>query len=136
MEIPFKSGIQSFFLYALIGASTLGLMLSAGCVAPSAVEQADAATYVRGDLATSLPRDFNVVLEATHRAIKKLGFTEISVQNEPLSAVVVARATGGRKIELSISGAGKGLTNIKIRVDLFGDEQFSRSVLDGIKAEM
>lgn len=136
MEIPFKPGIQSFFLYALIGAAAFGFMTSAGCVAPSVNDHAEAATYTRGDLETSLPNDFNFVLEATHRAIRKLGFTEISVKNEPLSAVVVARATGDRKIELSISGAGKGLTNIRIRVDLFGDEQFSRSVLDGIKAEM
>ncbi len=134
METTRKSVVQSVLVCALVGVSAVILMTTGGCLAPTAGERAGVATYVRGDLAASLPNDFNPVVDATHNAIKELGLTVISLKKEALNAVIVARATSDRKIEISIASTGKGLTNIKIRVDLFGDEQLSRSLLDKIKA--
>ncbi len=136
MDIPRKSVIQSVLICALVGLSAMMLMIADGCRAPTAADGAGSATYVRGDLEATSANDFNRVLDATHKAIKELGFTEISAKKETLSAVMVARVPSDRRIEISINSTGKDLTNIKIRVDLFGDEQLSRSLLDKIKAGM
>jgi hypothetical protein len=136
MENAPKSVIQSVLICAVVGISAAFFMTMSGCLAPTAGagERFGVATYVRGDLEASLAKDFNSVLDATHKAIKELGFAEISAKKEGLGTVVMTRATGGQKIEISITPAGKDLTDIKIRVDLFGDEQLSRSLLDRIKA--
>ena len=134
--MKFTPAIHSIFVLSLIGAIAVVLMASGGCRAPTAGDKVAIATYVRGDLEASLTSDFNRVIDATHQAVKELGFTEISAKQEALGAVIVARATSDRKIEISIDSAGKGLTNMKIRIDLFGDEQLSRSLLDKIKTRL
>lgn len=130
METTCKSVLPSRFICAF----AVVVLAVGGCRAPTAEARTGVATYVRGDLQASLPNDFNPILAATHHAITELGFTEISAKEEGLSAVVLARAPSGRKIEISVASAGKGLTDIKIRVDLFGDEQLSCVLLDKIKA--
>ena len=127
--------IRSLFICALAGATAVIFMASAGCRMPTG-DGVGIATYVRGDLEASLANGFNPVVDATHKAIKELGFTEISAKKETLSAVIVVQATSDRKIEISIADTGKGLINIKIRVGLFGDEQLSRSLLGKVKAEL
>jgi hypothetical protein len=129
-----KSFTQPVIICALVGIITFVFMTSGGCHAPLAGDGVGVATYVRGDLEASLKKDFNPVVDATHKAIKQFGFVEMSAKKDGLSAVIMARAETDRKIEISIAGTGKGLTNMKIRVDLFGDEQLSRSLFDKIKA--
>jgi hypothetical protein len=134
MENTCKSVIRSRFICALVGATAVVFMTSAGCRAPRVEDRVGVATYVRGDLEASIADSFDPVVDATHKAIKELGFIEISTKKDALSAVIAARAASGRKIEISTASAGKDLTNMRIRVDLFGDEQLSRSLLDKIKA--
>ena len=61
-------------------------------------------------------------------------YAKVSENKDALKAVLVARTAMDKKIEITISNSGKKLTNIKIRVGVFGDEQLSMSILDKIKA--
>ena len=107
-----------------------------GCLAVAAGAGADVVAYVRGDLETTLANDYNPVVDATRSALTDLEFTKISDHKDAFRAVIIARTAMDKKIEISLTNAGKNLTNIKIRVDLFGNEQMSLAILDKIKARL
>ena len=48
--------------------------------------------------------------------------------------MVVVPTANDKNVESSVTITGKSLTAMKIRVDLFGDEQLSQTILDQIKA--
>ena len=120
------------FLVALMAALTL--ILLPGCVVVAAGVGAGAVAYVRGDLETTLTTDYSKVVESARSSIKELEFAKVSDNKDALKAVIVARTAQDKKVEITISNTGKKLTNIKIRVGLFGDEQLSLAILDKIKA--
>jgi hypothetical protein len=90
--------------------------------------------YVRGELRANLSNDYDKVVDAARGAIKNLEFAKVSENKDALNAELVARTALDKKIVISISNSGKQLTNIKIRVGVFGNEQLSMSILDKIKA--
>ena len=49
-------------------------------------------------------------------------------------AVLVARTALDKKVEVALTNSGNKLTDIKIRVGIFGDEQLSLSILEKIKS--
>jgi len=91
---------------------------------------------VRGDLLAALDKDHAAVSDATRVAIKGLEFAIISDRAGAAGTVIVARTAVDKKVEISLTDAGKNLTDIKIRVGVFGDEQLSRAVLDKIRAAL
>lgn len=115
----------------LLALSLLGL---SGCIAVAAGAGAGAYAYVRGDLETNLNNDYNKVVDSARAAIKDLEFAKVSENKDALKAVLVARTALDKKVEITVTYTAKKLTNIKIRVGLFGDEQLSLSILDKIKA--
>ena len=129
---PRYSLFSAIFCLALL---SIALSLS-GCLAVAAGAGAGVVAYVRGDLETTLPNDYSRVVEATRGAVKGLEFAEVSDHKDAFAAVIVVRTALEKKVEISIVNAGKNLTNMKIRVDLFGDEQLSLAILEKIKAEL
>lgn len=127
---------SSVSLRRLFVATLLGLSLTAlsGCILAAAGAGAGAVAYVRGELEANLTNDYDKVVDAARGAIKDLEFAKVSENKDALSAVLVARTAMDKKVEITISNSSKKLTNIKIRVGVFGDEQLSMSILDKIKA--
>ena len=123
--------LRRLFVAALLGLSLGGL---SGCIVAAAGAGAGAVAYVRGDLETTLTYDYSKVVESTRQAIGELEFAKVSDNKDALKAVLIARTAQDKKVEITITNTGKKLTNIKIRVGLFGDEQLSMSILDKIKS--
>jgi hypothetical protein len=124
-----------FFRRLLVaGLLALSLLGLSGCIAVAAGAGAGAYAYVRGDLETNLNNDYNKVVDSARAAIKDLEFAKVSENKDALKAVLVARTALDKKVEITVTYTAKKLTNIKIRVGLFGDEQLSLSILDKIKA--
>ncbi len=123
-------------LRRLLAVAVLGLSLVAlsGCIAVAASAGAGAVAYVRGELDTNLSYDYNKVVNSTRSAIKDLEFNPISENKDALKCVFVARTAMDKKVEITVTNSGKKLTNIKIRVGIFGDEALSMSILDKIKS--
>lgn len=122
---------------AIFGLALLSAVLSlSGCLAVAAGAGAGVVAYVRGDLETTLANDYNPVVEATRSAIEALEFVKVSDHKDAFKAVVIARTAVDKKVEILVTKAGKNLTNIKIRVGLFGDEQLSLAILEKIKAKL
>ena len=126
----------SFSLRRLLAAVLLGVSLASlsGCILAAAGAGAGAVAYARGDLDTNLNYDYNKVVDSARNTIKDLEFAKISENKDALKAILVARTALDKKVEITITNSGKKLTNIKIRVGLFGDEALSMSILDKIKA--
>ncbi len=123
--------LRRLFVAALLGISLAGL---SGCIAAAAGAGAGVVAYARGDLDATLSHDYSRVVESARRAIGELEFAKVSDNKDALKAVLVARTALDKKVEITIANSGKKLTNIKIRVGLFGDEALSLAVLDKIKA--
>ncbi len=120
------------FFVALLAAAALAIL--PGCIVAAAGAGAGAVAYVRGELDTTLTTDYSKVVESARDSIKQLEFAKVSDNKDALKAVIVARTALDKKVEITITNTGKKLTNIKIRVGIFGDEQLSMAVLDKIKA--
>ena len=118
----------------LAGLLGLSLIVLPGCIVAAAGAGASAVAYVRGELNADLNADYNKVVDSARKSIKDLEFAKVSENKDALKAVLVARTAMDKKVEIDITNSGKKLTNIKIRIGLFGDEALSMSILDKIKA--
>jgi len=127
---PFLS-LRGLFGAVLLGVSLAGL---SGCLAVAAGAGASAVAYARGDLETSLNADYGKVVASARSAVTELEFAKVSENKDALKAVLVARTALDKKVEITIANSGKKLTNIKIRVGVFGDESLSMAILDKIKS--
>lgn len=130
------SHLRTSFIHAflVVGLSAASLLTLPGCVAVAAGDGAGVVAYVRGDLETTLGKDYSAVVDATRVAIKELEFAKISDDKDAFKAFIIARTAVDKKVEITLTNAGKGLTSIKIRVGVFGDEQLSLAILAKIKA--
>lgn len=135
-----KSSLSSVSLSPrrLLVAALLGLSLAglSGCLAVAAGAGASAVAYARGDLETNLHTDYAKVVDSARNAINELEFAKVSENKDALKAVMVARTALDKKVEITLTNSGKKLTNIKIRVGLFGDEALSMAILDKIKSDL
>ena len=127
---------SALFLRRMFAAVLLALSLAglSGCLAVAAGAGAGAYAYVRGDLDANLGNDYNQVVDSARMALKDLEFAKVSENKDALKAILVARTALDKRVEITITYSAKKLTNIKIRVGLFGDEQLSLSILDKIKS--
>jgi len=130
-QLPVSLSLHRVLTIILLGVSLVGL---SGCLAVAAGAGASAVAYVRGDLETNLNTDYNRVVNSARESIEELEFAKVSENKDALKAVLVARTAMDKKVEITITNSGKKLTNIKIRVGIFGDEALSMSILDKIKA--
>ena len=89
--------------------------------------------YVSGDLQATLEGSFTEVVGAADRAISDNSITQVSRKEEPHSVVYELRTIQDDKILLTITRAAAHLTNVTIRVGVFGDEPLSRRVLGEIE---
>lgn len=115
----------------------LALTINSGCVAVVAAGGgATAVAWVRGELRASLSSNYENTVKATNQAIGQLGFVKISEERDALKAVIVARTAGDKKIKIVVDRVGDTVTNVNIRVGVFGDERISLTLLDKIKADL
>lgn len=120
-----------------VALAMLALTFSTGCVAVVAAGGgATAVAWVRGELRASLSSNYENTVKATNQAIGQLGFVKISEERDALKAVIVARTAGDKKIKIVVDRIGDTVTNINIRVGVFGDERISLTLLDKIKADL
>lgn len=117
----------------------LGLLpILSGCAAAvaGAAAGAGAIAYVRGELQSTLPHDFNKTVEATRVALKELEFTKISDKKDAIDAELVYRTALDKKVTVKLNKMTDTFTKVKIRIDLLGDEALSITILEKIKANL
>lgn len=120
---------------AIVGLTLVPLV--GGCVIVAAgAAGAGAVAYVRGELSAGVEHDLPQVYRATQRALHKLEFAKISEESSAVDAHLLYRTALDRKIEIKLRKTSNQLTDLRIRIDLIGDQALSRTILDQIKAEL
>lgn len=125
-------------LRLLVALGTLAVTSGCFLVAVGAAGAAGAGTvaYVRGELDATLGNQYNPVVDAAARAVSQLQFALISENRDAFNAEIIARTAQDKKIEIKISRQADDLTNLSIRIGMFGNEEESRAILDRVKADL
>jgi hypothetical protein len=113
------------------------LAATSGCflVAVGAAGAAGAGTvaYVRGELDASLGSPYDPVVRAAEAAVQQLQFVTVKETKDAFTAEIVARTAEDKKVDVVVSREADNLTQVKIRIGVFGNEEMSRAVLDKLK---
>ena len=112
--------------YLLFHLSGCGVLILGGAAAGTV-------GYVSGDLKATLEGKFENVVDATDQAISDNSITQVAKDETQHSVVYELRTLQDDKIALTITRASRDLTNVIIRVGVFGDEPLSRHILTEIE---
>ena len=122
----------------------VGLLLAAGAAVQSgcfavvvgAAAGAGTVAYVRSDLVVTLDQNFAPVAQAADRAVDQLHFVRLSHAQDALTALWVARLADDRKVEIRLTATSARVTEVRIRVGLFGDQAVSMIILNTLKSDL
>jgi len=120
---------------AVLGLS-LPMLAGCGAVVAGAAAGAGAVAYVRGELKATEEGSLDEALNATEGAVADLGLTMTGQEGDALSAKLTARTAEDKRIEINLKKISETLTEIRIRVDIFGDEDLSRIIHNKIKERL
>lgn len=110
---------------------------TSGCIAVAAgAAGAGTVAYIRGELDTSVSHNLDAVDRATNRAAEQLRFAKINESADALTRIITLRTAEDKKIEIKLTRTTDALTQVRIRVGIFGDEAISRALLDKIQANL
>ena len=116
----------------------VGLMsvVSSGCalllIGTGAAAGAGTMAYLQGELKATREVTVEKATKAVELALKDLQFPITDRSKEAGRDKIVSRASGDKKVEITLKAITGANTEIRIRVGVFGDESISRLVLQKI----
>lgn len=121
-----------------VAIATPPLALTSGCVAVAAAGAAGGTVaYLRGDLETAFHAPIEKVQRAISQALQNdLQLHMISTNQDALSGKYVARTAKDERIVITLSSRSPELTEMTIRVGIFGNEDLSRRILTAIEERL
>ena len=103
--------------------------LISGCVAAAIGAGAvGTAAFISGSMHAQEPANLEKVFNATVKAVDELGFMNVRVKKDVLTAVITARNVENKKIKIKLSVEDVDVTKISIRVGTFGNKAQSRQI--------
>ena len=124
---------------AWIAACASALLLSNGCalmlVGGGLAAGAGTVSYLQGELIKTNDHSLDQTWTAVQAAMKGLELPVVERDKDALGARLVARATGDKRISVVLKNKGERLTELRIRVGIWGDQVLSRRILDAIEKE-
>jgi hypothetical protein len=119
--------------YFIVVLMSIGLIsLNSGCCVHHPHETGFA-YYSMGEYYSTEKIPLDQAWNGTLKAMEELGFFVTKQQKSALTAYLIARGTGDKKIEVKLEKQSEEVTQIRIRVDAYGDESISKLILDKIK---
>jgi Protein of unknown function (DUF3568) len=114
------------------------IAMTSGCIALAVGAAAGVGTYayVEGIMKTTLEANLDRTWDATQKSVEQLQFTVKSSSKDALQAKLVAREANNTDVKIYLERKGDNLTEVSIRVGVFGDEAQSRLILDKIKQNL
>jgi len=92
--------------------------------------------YIDGKLEDTLGNPYEHVVTATEKAITQLGFAQPEERKDSLSATFVTHSARGDRVEISLTNISDSATKVSIRINTFGDQEISMTILDKIKTNL
>lgn len=126
-------------LLPLLG-GLLAAILCSGCAAVviGAATAAGAGTYayVSGQLKSSESASFEKAQKAASAALSDMGYPITGTKAEPNKTEYTARGPGDKKVTVIVEKVSGTVSEFRIRVGTFGDEQMSSAIMDAIKKHL
>lgn len=122
--------------WAGVAGAILGGILTTGCVAVVAGGAVGAGgyAYVAGELKATENASMDRVWSATQKAVADLKFFPTSTAKDELEAKLEARTGTDRSVTLRLKSLADGATEVRVRVDTFGNKEISERILERIRA--
>ena len=118
----------------------LVLLMNGGCalflVAGGAAAGAGTVAYIKGELKTTEEVSLERAWNATQKAVEDMEFYITGREKDAVSAKLIARGAGDKKITVNLTNVTASLTEIRIRVGMFGDEPLSNLILEKIRSNL
>ena len=122
------------FLLLLLSCAAV---LAQGCVvAAVGAGAAGTVAYVRGDLQTVETAGMEALYKASLEAFDKLELAVIQKAKDAMTAEIISRDAEDKKIRIKLKSTAEGMTELSIRIGMFGDETKSRLIYEAIKKEL
>ena len=110
------------------------LVLSSGCVPLLLGSAAGGAyAYVAGEMQVTEHVPMEVLWIASQEALEDLELQVVSRDKDGLTAAITALGSEEKEIKVRLEKKSASITVIRIRVGIFGDEQFSQLILEKIR---
>lgn len=130
--------MKNKFLPVLLLVVSIGL--GGGCAlyegGPATGASDGSSSYIAGTLKTSEATPFDLAITAVLAGLKDLNYAVVDKTGDNLTAKIVARAPGDNKITVTLEKISGTVTDISIRVNTFGDENYSNAIMDAIKRHL
>lgn len=124
----------------LVIVAALSLAVLNGCallvVGGAAAAGAGTVVYLDGELKDTQNYSLEAVYSASLAGLKDMQFAVVNSSKDTINAKILARTATDTKVQITLTKQSPTLTEIRIRVGTFGDEQMSRQLLDKIKAHL
>ncbi len=135
---PMKTNLLAGLLRAVVALGlAVPVVLQTGCLVVAAgAAAAGTVVYVRGELKAALPNSYDAVVNATNQAIDSLRFRKTEEEGDALKTEIEARTGTDKSVEIEVIRVSDSLTNVHIRVGVFGDEAMSLTILEKIKESL
>jgi hypothetical protein len=117
----------ALFLSILLSGCPPAALLIGGAAGGGAV------AFVGGELKSTEEVSLNRAWGAAKKAMDDLEFAITSEEKDAFYGQFTARGAGDKKIKVKLKKQSDTVTEIRIRVGIFGDESLSRQILDTIK---
>jgi hypothetical protein len=126
-----KPYTKSYVLLALVALSAFYWGCAAAIVGGAA--GAGAVMYSKGELKSTEKAELDEVYDAAIDALKSLDLEVISQDKDGLTAKLVAKEENGDNIDIKLEKVPNDLTEMKIRVGAFGNEDRARLIQQEIR---
>ncbi len=122
------------FLVLLLSSAAV---LAQGCVvAAVGAGAAGTVAYVRGDLETVETAGLETLYKASLEALDEPELAVIQKAKDAMTAEIISRDAEDKKIRIKLKSTAEGMTELSIRIGMFGDETKSRLIYEAIKKEL
>lgn len=132
MTVIMRLVFSGVLALALLGAALPGC----AALVVGAAAGVGTVAYVNGELDTYVEATLDESWAATQEAVEDLEFTVTESSKDALTAEQVSRTARDHKIRIQLDRETDSTTRIRIRVDVFGNENLSRTILDKIKSHL
>ena len=113
------------------------MLLLQGCVvAVVGIGAAGTIAYIRGDLQTVESESIDDVYEATLKALGELELLPTRKSKDALGAEIVTYDAQDKKITIRLKSAAEKMTELSIRIGVFGSETKSRLIYQKIRENL
>lgn len=116
-----------------IGLILLAGVLPSGCASPKNADSKPGMEYSRGSLRAVEAASMDQVWRASRAALNALDITELDAQQSALGAYLDGRTPELKKVSVKMMALSDDLTELKIRISTFGDEDLARLIYDKIQ---